>query len=516
MKTLRFIGAEAFISDEEYAKKNVKNVAHDLYPLLLKACYLHEKEEIIYLLIENWPLQDFNLGQLLSKTVDYPNDMCHWTCKISLSACLKALKNYVLNCSSNYMKRLKVVDLTAIKDMEVQPCKCKKTLGRWARTQLLSQLCFELLIEIPELQSNSLIFDVNINVFLNLFVTERNYELVVQALLIRTHCPLKLRCVGFRADCLSLRKLFYVLKLADPPFINKLEIVHNVPLELHHLEVLLNNVNFDKLHSLTLPARTFNVTRYTEEDDVVLCTVGDKLSKMTLLTELCLSFSILTGKLRKLLSQLKTPLKVLEVANCSLNHLDMAYLANSFHSEHLEILDLSGQNVTELFPSTFFKLLSKASRTLKTLILEECNIKDNNIHLILLGLESCHKLQEFKFLGNPVTSRALKYLFNNFVDLPYLKYIEFPVPRDCYPHDVSYPLDETTIIKFDHQMYENVKEELLLILLQANRDDILAVTPLFGSYDPAIQETSNELGAYLLSSFKEALVHFTTSLQNLK
>ncbi|KAE8631335.1 hypothetical protein XENTR_v10001156 [Xenopus tropicalis] len=515
MKTLRFIGAEAFISDEEYAKKNVKNVAHDLYPLLFKACYLHEKVEIIHLLVENWPLQDFNLGQLLGNTVDCPEDICHWACQLSLSACFKGLKSYVLNCSSNYMKRLKVVDLTAIKDIEIQPCKCKKTLGRWTRTEFLTKLCYDLLVEMQRMESNPLVFNVNINVFMHLFVTERNYELVVQALLMKCHCPLKIRCVDFRADSLSLRKLFYVLKLADPASINKLEIVHNVPLELDHLEVLLNNVTFPKLSSLTLPARTFNVTRYTAEDEIVLCKVGEKLSDITQLTELCLSFSILTGKIRKLLSPLKTPLKILEIANCSLNHADMAYLSNSLHAEHLQLLDLSGHSVTELFPSTFFKLLSKASRTLRTLILEECNIGDNHAHMIAIGLAPCRKLQEFKFLGNPISSRALRFLFNIFVDLPLLKYIEFPIPRDCYPHDVSYPLDECTLIKFDQQKYENIKDDLLSILLQANREDITAATPLFGSYDPAIGETSTELGTCLLTSFKQALEHFTTSLQKM-
>uniref|UniRef100_A0A803J509 Leucine-rich repeat-containing 14B n=1 Tax=Xenopus tropicalis TaxID=8364 RepID=A0A803J509_XENTR len=260
---------------------------------------------------------------------------------------------------------------------------------------------------------------------------------------------------------------------------------------------------------------TFNVTRYTAEDEIVLCKVGEKLSDITQLTELCLSFSILTGKIRKLLSPLKTPLKILEIANCSLNHADMAYLSNSLHAEHLQLLDLSGHSVTELFPSTFFKLLSKASRTLRTLILEECNIGDNHAHMIAIGLAPCRKLQEFKFLGNPISSRALRFLFNIFVDLPLLKYIEFPIPRDCYPHDVSYPLDECTLIKFDQQKYENIKDDLLSILLQANREDITAATPLFGSYDPAIGETSTELGTCLLTSFKQALEHFTTSLQKM-
>lgn len=301
MKTLRFIGAETFISNQEYAKEHIGSVAHNLYPLLLKACYMHEKEELIVMLVENWPQQDFNFSKLLGKTLDYPEDISHWACQRSLSACLKGFKNYVLNPSTTYSKRLKVVDLTAIQDIEFQPCQCKKSLGRWARTEMISQLCFELLIEMQRLDFDPSILDIDIDIFCNLFVTERNYELVVQALLMRCHCPLKIRCVDFRVDNLALRKLFYILKLVEPNSIQKLEIVHNVRLELYHLEVLLNNLTFPQLRSLTLPTRTFNVIHHTAEDDAVLSIIGEKLSNMVHLTELSLSFSTLTGRLRRLL-----------------------------------------------------------------------------------------------------------------------------------------------------------------------------------------------------------------------
>ncbi|XP_069805945.1 leucine-rich repeat-containing protein 14B [Dendropsophus ebraccatus] len=515
MKTLRFLAAESFISNQEYAKRHIRSAAHNLYPLLLKACYLHEKEEVVAMLVENWPQQDFNFGKLLGKTLDYPEDISHWACQRSLSACLKGLKNYVLNLSTTYSKRLKVVDLTAIQDIEFQPCQCKKSLGRWARTEMISQLCFELLIEMQRLDFSPSIFDIDIDIFCNLFVTEKNYELVVQALLMRCHCPLKIRCVDFRVDNLALRKLFYILKLVEPDSIHKLEIVHNVRLELYHLDVLLTNLTFPQLRSLTLPTRTFNVIHYTAEDDAVLSTIGEKLSNMVHLTELSVSFSTLTGRLRRLLSPLETPLKVLEVGNCSLNQVDMAYLANSLHAENLELLDLSGHNITELFPSTFFKLLQKASSTLKTLVLEECDIGDMNIHLMEMGMVHCLKLEDFKFLHNPLTTISLRRIFRVLINLPMLKYVEFPVPKDCYPPDVSYPLDEATLVKFDQQKYNTVKESLQRILVQAGREDIAAVTPLFGSYDSAIEETSKELGAGLLTSFRDALHSFTTSLQEL-
>ncbi|OXB54276.1 hypothetical protein ASZ78_013338 [Callipepla squamata] len=515
MKTLQFLSAEAFVSNAEFARKNLGSVADNLFPLLFKASYLLEQREVIHDLVETWPLADFNIGKLLGTTVDYQEDLSHRRCLVCLESCLTGLRDYVLNHPSPCVKRLKVVDLTGIKDVEVQLCECKKTMGRWARTKLLCKLCLEVLVHLQEMKCKPCTFEISIDVLIDLFVTERNYELVVQALLQKHHCPLKICCVAFRADNLALQKFFYIIKLTDPSLLRKLEVVHNVRLEMEHLEILFNSIHFPLLMSLTLPARTFNVQRFTAADELMLTTIGEKMGEMTQLTELSLAFSILTGRLQKLLSPLKTPLKMLDVSNCSLNHADMVYLSNSIHSYHLEALDLSGHNIPELYPSTFFKLLSHSSPVLRSLILEDCNIQDTHVNMLIVALSPCQKLQELKFLGNPLSSQALKHLFTFLCELPVLKNVEFPVPKDCYPTDITYPIDDASLCRFDHRKYDSIAEELNFILLQANREDVKASTPIFGSYDAALQETNDELGAYLIKSFKETLEKLTTSLSKM-
>ncbi|XP_053114955.1 leucine-rich repeat-containing protein 14B [Hemicordylus capensis] len=515
MHSLRFVSAEALVSNAQLVRDHLDSVAHNLFPLLFKASYLHEQGEVIHDLVENWPLPELNIGKLLGKTADHQEDLSSRACCVCLVNCLTGLRDYVLNCSSPYAKRLRTVDLRGIKDVKIQLCKCRKTMGRWARTELLSKICYELLVDMERLQVDPGVFEMSIDVLVDIFVTEKSYELVVQALLMRCHCPLKIRCIGFRADNLALRKLFYIIKLTEPSSLRKFEVVHNVRLEMEHLQVLFNNIHFPQLTSLTLPARTFDVRRFTPEDEAILTKIGEKLSQMTQLTELSLAFSTLTGRIRKLLSPLKSPLKVLDVSNCSLNHADMAYLANSLHSNHLEALDISGHDVADLYPSTFFKLLNHSSSTLKRLTLEECNIQDIHVNMLILGLVPCRKLEELRFLGNPLSSRALKCLFNIFIDFSRLKYVEFPVPRDCYPSDISYPIDETELSKFDHSKYESIAEELNMILLQAKREDIKASTPLFGSYDAVVQEIGNELGSFLLQSFRDAIEGFSMALQKM-
>uniref|UniRef100_UPI00398E6FBA leucine-rich repeat-containing protein 14B-like n=1 Tax=Pristiophorus japonicus TaxID=55135 RepID=UPI00398E6FBA len=513
MKTLRFISAHALVSDVQIAQRSIVYVAQNLYPLLFKASYLLEQAAVVHDLVEKWPLAEFSIGKLLGKTVDCEEDLCNRTCQVCLQACLTGLKDYVLNSSVTYSKRLKVVDLTGLNDTEFQACDCRKALGRWGRTELMARTCFDLLVEIQTRKLDDLVSGISIEVLMNVFVTQRSYEVMVQALMLRIHCPLKIRCVEFRADNLALRKFFYIIKLIKPEALQKLELVHNVHLEMEHFEFLLSQVPLPLLRSLTLPARTFDVRRMTQEDEPLLVTIGERLSEMKYLTELSLGFSILTGRIRKILSPLKTPLCSLDVSSCCLNHADMAYLANSLHADYLEVLDLSGHNVADLFPSTFFKLLGRASHTLRSLTLEECNIGDEHVNLLMLVVEPCKKLTEFSFLGNPLTSRSLRRLFEMFTKLPMLRKVHFPVPKDCYPDTFIYPLTDENLVKYDRERFEEINHELTMILSHANRNDIAVSTPLFGSFDSNIQETNNEISVVMLQSFTDAISSFLTALK---
>ena len=215
-------------------------------------------------------------------------------------------------------------------------------------------------------------------------------------------------------------------------------------------------------------------------------------------------------------SPLRTPLRVLDVGNCALNHEDMTFLANCIHAAHLEVLDLSGHCLVDLVPATFHRLLGQAAPTLRALTLEECGLEDRHVGALSLALGTCRRLRELRFLGNPLSGRALRRLFTALCELPRLRCVEFPVPRDCYPEGSAYPQDELAMSKFDQQKYDAIAADLRAVLLRAGRDDIQVSTPLFGSFDPDIQETSNELGAFLLQAFKTALENFSRVLKQME
>lgn len=204
-------------------------------------------------------------------------------------------------------------------------------------------------------------------------------------------------------------------------------------------------------------------------------------------------------------SPLRTPLEGLELANCALTAVDMAYLANSLHADHLTTLDLSGHDLAHLFPLTFPKLLRRCAGSLRSLVLEECTLGQPQEDFLLAALAPCRGLRELRILGNPLGVAALRRLLARLAEFPELRYVEAPVPRECYAADTAYPLDEAALGAYDRAGFEHARTELLAVLRAAGRGDVQLCTPLYGAFDPDIHETSNELGTAMLHAFRTAI-----------
>lgn len=187
----------------------------------------------------------------------------------------------------------------------------------------------------------------------------------------------------------------------------------------------------------------------------------------------------------------------------------MTYISNSLHSEDLVRLDISGHNIFGSFSTSFHKLLSRCKASLVSLVIEDCDIGDEHMDAFINALSCCQALEELKILGNPLTSAAMRRLFATLsAGFPKLKYIEVPVPRECYSEDVTYPLDDTVLLQYDRELFQEVKGQLMGILAGAGKGSVEVCTPLMGAYDADINETSNELGVSMLKSFNSVIGNF--------
>lgn len=90
------------------------------------------------------------------------------------------------------------------------------------------------------------------------------------------------------------------------------------------------------------------------------------------------------------------------------------------------------------------------------------------------------------------------------------------MPRDCYPADVTYPLDDSILLQYDEEKFSEARAELVGILEHSGKGHVEVCTPLLGVYDPDINETANELGVSMVNAFKDVVGDFIDTVTDVE
>ncbi|XP_058032510.1 leucine-rich repeat-containing protein 14 [Ahaetulla prasina] len=498
MYSLVFLCAQKVVSHYTTLQDALGFLPKELYPVLFKAAFMDKRTPALQQLVQTWPFPVLSFQKLLRKCQhceralirEKPNKLC-------VQAIILGVVTYLMKmledrtCSKSKGQRLKILDMTGLQDEGHGP----ESMSLWSRTVTLAKAS----LDISKQQSKCLKRSskrrkgpysssvalpapqpVSVDVWVDLFVNSTSYVVLKDALQINSGNALRLRCRDFRAEELSIASTVGLLEFLDPAGVRQVDLRFN-NLGLSGLRVVLPHLTkFTNLASLKLPYSNIDVRRLTVGMEGSLQYFATQLSRLTCLKELNLGSSRLSGKLRQLLGDLRSPLESLELAFCYLLPNDFAYLSQSLHTSALKKLDLSGNNLSDNLLQPLQGLLTEAASTLLHLDIMECRLMDSHLNLLLPALCRCTSLRYLGVFGNPISAKGVKNLLHKTVGLLDLRLVIYPYPVDCYGDDLPWPPTSSNLLNgsVDEEKFSRVSNELQQMLLSANRGDAIWTTNL--------------------------------------
>ncbi|KAK9402846.1 leucine-rich repeat-containing protein 14 [Crotalus adamanteus] len=498
MYSLVFLCAQKVVSHYTTLQDALGFLPKELYPVLFKAAFMDKRTPSLQQLVQTWPFHVLSFQKLLRKCQhceralirEKPNKLC-------IQAIILGVVTYLMKMLEDRSRtkskgqRLQILDMTGLQDEGQGP----ESMSLWSRTVTLAKAC----LDVSKQQSKCLKRSskrrkgpysssvaqpapqpVSVDVWVDLFVNSTSYVVLKDALQINSSNALRLRCRDFRAEELSIASTVGLLEFLDPAGVRQVDLRFN-NLGLSGLRVVLPHLTkFTNLASLKLPYSNIDVRRLTVGMEGSLQYFATQLSRLSCLKELNLGSSRLSGKLRQLLGDLRSPLESLELAFCYLLPNDFAYLSQSLHTSALKKLDLSGNNLSDSLLQPLQGLLTEAASTLLHLDIMECRLMDTHLNLLLPALCRCSHLRYLGVFGNPISAKGVKNLLHKTVGLLDLRLVIYPYPVDCYGDDLPWPPTSSNLLNgsVDEEKFSRVSNELQQMLLSANRGDAIWTTNL--------------------------------------
>ncbi|NXT02150.1 LRC14 protein, partial [Jacana jacana] len=438
MHSLLFLCARRLVGHHPATRQALAVVPTKLYVVLFQAAFLEERTLALQDLVETWPYPVLSFHHLLEGDLHHllggkPSKLCVQAVILALGRWLRGALEEPRRDTGENRCRLKVLDVTGLQDDDTKGG--SEWMSLWSCTVALAKACLEVSKHHQEhLKSHSTAGRVvalqppRVEVRADLFVNSTSFNVLRGAL--QTPGPLLLKCRDFHAEGLPVASIVALLDLLEPHGVRRVDLRFN-NLGLTGLcAVLPHLARFPDLSSLKLPYSNVNVRRVTTEDG--LQCLATQLERLASLKELNLGSSRLSGKLRQLLGNLRSPLESLELAACFLLPSDFSFLSRSIHAPALKKLDLSGHDFSHNLLQHLQHLLEVTSASLLHLDLMECQLTDASLESLLPVLCRCSHLRCLGLFGNPITTSGLKTLVQKTVVLLDLTLVVYPYPSDCY------------------------------------------------------------------------------------
>lgn len=222
---------------------------------------------------------------------------------------------------------------------------------------------------------------------------------------------------------------------------------------------------FTNITALDLSCNCINVYQNNSACDAL----SDLLGKLPDLRRLDLSNNRIKSKVRRLLSNIQKPLEYLRLVGCGLMTNDIAYLAVSHHTQALQELDLSENNLG-LSIQQIASLLKAVRTKILVLELEECELIDT--HFLMLSSSCLKELTGLMYLnisGNFLSREVIESVCQSVVSLPELQWLVMAYATECYVFE-----DDELEERLKLQFKERVKE-----ILSGQRRSLDSVPSIF-------------------------------------
>ena len=165
--------------------------------------------------------------------------------------------------------------------------------------------------------------------------------------------------------------------------------------------------------------------------------LGRMLAELPLLERLDMSNNALRSMVETLLQGIQRPLRFLRLCACLLSVADMQYLVSSHHSQGLQELDISENNLGMFYEVTCDFLLACAPH-LAVIELENCRLSESQLENFLGTI--CCQLQLVKYLNicrnKNLSQNILVPSLPTLAQMPALVAFKVSYPLECYlTHD---------------------------------------------------------------------------------